>query len=254
MRKAMGQEKKGRVQEKRTLRKIMEFRLSGGQKTQVRRGRTDTFSHACQHELRLAVFEGEEFSREKPQYLVRVKNQEEQEREKKLRIASVNLSSADYFDFFAFLVYLDAQGKLEKSFFNSDFLNVGSMLVPADLEEFHKKEDFFAKLGQCMTLVQVSGGQQEPAGLLKLYQACLKYYAGSKEATKNQKERRQMKEELRRLEEAIEAGEGIHDFVLGGSEEKEKAPEDNLLEKKRIEGGNRYLWNRAMEQYGFVVD
>lgn len=70
----MGQEKKGRVQEKRTLRKIMEFRLSGGQKTQVRRGRTDTFSHACQHELRLAVFEGEEFSREKPQYLVRVKS------------------------------------------------------------------------------------------------------------------------------------------------------------------------------------
>lgn len=250
----MGQEKKGRMEEKKSLRKVMELRLSGGQKTQVRRGRTDTFSHACQHELRLAVFEGEEFSREKPQYLVRVKNQEEQERQKKLRIGSVNLAAADYFEFFAFLVYLDAQGKLEKSFFNSDFLAIGSMLVPADLEEFQKKEDFFAKLRQCMTLTQVSGGQQEQMGLLKLYQACLKYFSGSKDAIKNQKERRQMKEELRRLEEAIKAGEGIHDFVLGEPQEKEKVQEDDLLEKKRMEGTNRYLWNRAMEQYGFVVD
>ena len=252
----MGQEKKGRTDEKRALRKVMELRLSGGQKTQVRRGRTDTFSHASQRELRMAVYEGEDFSKEKPQYLVRVKNQEEQERQKRLRIGSVDLAAADYFEFFAFLVHMDAQGKLEKSFFDSDFLAVGPMLVPGDLEEFHKKEDFFAKLRQCMTLTQMSGGQQEQMGLLKIYQACLKYYAGSKEASKNQKERRQMKEELKRLEEAIKAGEGIHAFVLGDEKEKgqENEKDENLLEKKRIEGGNRYLWNRAMEQYGFAVD
>ena len=247
----MGQEKSAGSEKKPRL--IFEFRLQNGNKAMIKRGKTESVSRMSRRELRYLVYEAEDFSEGKPSYLVKVRNQDDQEKQEHFRIDRMDIKKVSYLGFFALIVHLDASGKLEKTFMEQDLLRIGKAFLFPEFDLLTENTDFPAKLRQYVNAQSPGEPSLEVVSLLKLYQCCLKFYLENKEDKKgrNASGRKELKEELKEISELLKQKDGMSEQTVVKEDAKQKLSE---FEKKKLEGGSRYMWNRAMEQYGFVRD